>query len=327
MANKKNIIPKISNYLLLEIIIVVIGLLTLNSTVYTVNEINQVVITELGRPVKTVKKPGLYIKKPFIQKVNRFEDRLLEYDAAARRCVTEDKKYIFLDNYARWRIVDPLLFLKTVRNEVGAYARLDDIIYSVLREEVGKYNMMEIIRTSDREIISTEVTWEEERKREREEIEKIEAGREKIMRDVTKKSDTVTRQYGIEIIDVRITRADLPKANTDAVFSRMKAERNRISNRYLSEGEGERAKILGEMEKELAQIRSEAYRRAQEIKGQADARATAIYAQAYEQDPDFFNFLKTLETYRETLTQKTLIVVPLESKFFKYLIPETTPVE
>ena len=325
MANKKNIIPKISNYLLLEIIIVVIGLLTLNSTVYTVNEINQVVITELGRPIKTVKKPGLYIKKPFIQKANRFEDRLLEYDAAARRCVTEDKKYIFLDNYARWRIVDPLLFLKTVRNEVGAYARLDDIIYSVLREEVGKYNMMEIIRTSGRETISTELTWEEERARE--EVEKIEAGRENIMRDVTKKSDTVTRQYGIEIIDVRITRADLPKANTDAVFSRMKAERNRISNRYLSEGEGERAKILGEMEKELAQIRSEAYRKAQEIKGQADAKATVIYAQAYEQDPDFFNFLKTLETYQETLTQKTLIVVPLESKFFKYLIPETTPVE
>lgn len=325
MAAKKNIIPKISNYLLLEIIIVIIGLLTLNSTVYTVNEINQVVITELGRPIKTVKKPGLYIKKPFIQKVNRFEDRLLEYDATARRCVTEDKKYIFLDNYARWKIVDPLLFMKTVRNEAGAHARLDDIIYSVVREEVGKYNMMEIIRTSDREIISTEVTWEEERGRE--ELEKIEAGREKIMRDVTKKSDTITRQYGIETIDVRIKRADLPKANTDAVFSRMKAERNRISNRYLSEGEGERAKILGEMEKELAQIRSEAYRRAQEIKGTADAKATAIYAQAYEEDPDFFNFLKTLETYRETLTQKTLIVVPLESKFFKYLIPETTPVD
>jgi len=234
MANKKNIISKISNYLLLEIIIVVIGLLTLNSTVYTVNEINQVVITELGRPIKTVKKPGLYVKKPFIQKVNRFEDRLLEYDATARRCVTEDKKYIFLDNYARWRIIDPLLFLKTVRNEVGAYARLDDIIYSVLREEVGKYNMMEIIRTSDREIISTELTWEKDRTRE--EIEKIEASRKKIMRDVTKKSDTITRQYGIETIDVRITRADLPKANTDAVFSRMKAERNRISNRYLSEG-------------------------------------------------------------------------------------------
>ena len=325
MAAKKNIISKISNYLLLEIIIVIIGLLTLNSTVYTVNEINQVVITELGRPIKTVKKPGLYIKKPFIQKVNRFEDRLLEYDAVARRCVTEDKKYIFLDNYARWKIVDPLLFMKTVRNEVGANARLDDIIYSVVREEVGKYNMMEIIRTSDREIISTELTWEEEITKE--EVEKIEAGREKIMRDVTKKSDTITRQYGIEIIDVRIKRADLPKANTDAVFSRMKAERNRISNRYLSEGEGEKAKILGEMEKELAQIGSEAYRKAQEIKGQADARATVIYAQAYEQDPDFFNFLKTLETYRETLTQKTLIVVPLESKFFKYLIPETTPVE
>jgi len=164
MAAGKNIIPKISNYLLLEIIIVIIGLLTLNSTVYTVNEINQVVIAEMGRPIKTVKKPGLYIKKPFIQRANKFEDRLLEYDAVARRCVTEDKKYIFLDNYARWKIVDPLLFMKTVKNEAGAHARLDDIIYSVVREEVAKYNMMEIIRTSDREIISTELTWEGGRK-------------------------------------------------------------------------------------------------------------------------------------------------------------------
>ena len=311
-----------SRFMILEGIIVVIGLLTLNSAVYTVNEINQVVITELGKPIKTVKKPGLYIKKPFIQKANKFEDRLLEYDAAARRCVTKDKKYIFLDNYARWRIVDPLLFMKTVRNEAGAHARLDDIIYSIVREEVGKYNMTDTIRTSNREIISVELAWEEETKRE---IEKIEIGREKIMEVVTEKSDKITRQYGIKVIDVRIKRADLPKANTQAVFARMKAERNRISNRYLSEGEGEKAKILGKMEKELAQIRSEAYRRAQEIMGEADAKATAIYAQAYEEDPDFFNFSKTLETYRKTLPQKTLIVVPLNSKFFKYLIPEAVP--
>ena len=157
------------------------------------------------------------------------------------------------------------------------------------------------------------------------EIERIEVGREKIMRVVTEKSDQTARQYGIKLIDVRIKRADLPKANTEAVFARMKAERNRISNRYLSEGEGEKAKILGEMEKDLAQIRSEAYRKAQEIKGRADAEATKIYAQAYEQDPDFFNFLKTLETYRETLPKKTLIVVPLDSKFFKYLAPEALP--
>lgn len=311
-----------SRFMILESIVVVIGLLTLNSAVYTVNEINQVVITELGKPIKTVKKPGLYIKKPFIQKANKFEDRLLEYEVTARRCVTKDKKYIFLDNYARWRIVDPLLFMKTVRNEVGAHDRLDDIIYSVVREEVGKYNIIDTIRTSNREIASVELTWEEGVKRE---AEKIEVGREKIMEVVTEKSDKITRQYGIKVVDVRIKRADLPKANTQAVFARMKAERNRISNRYLSEGEGEKAKILGKMEKKLAQIRSEAYRRAQEIMGEADAKATAIYAQAYEEDSDFFNFLKTLETYRETLPQKTLIVVPLNSKFFKYLAPETTP--
>jgi len=306
-----------------EIIIIIIGLLTLNSALFTVNETNQIVVTQMGKPIKVLKKTGLYMKVPFIQTANKFEDRLLEYDAAPRRCVTKDKKYIFLDNYARWRIVDPLLFMKTVRNESGAHSRLDDIIYSLLREEVGSYNLIDTGRSSNRKILSAEITPEEEEiKRE---IERIEVGREKIMGVVTEKSDQMARQYGIKVIDVRIKRADLPKANTEAVFARMKAERNRISNRYLSEGEGEKAKILGEMERELAQIRAEAYRKAQEIKGKADAQATGIYAQAYEQDPGFFNFLKTLETYQETLPKKTLVVVPLESKFFQYLTPEPVP--
>jgi len=306
-----------------EIIIVIIGLLTLNSALFTVNETNQVVVTQLGKPIKVLKKPGLYIKVPFIQVAHKFEDRLIEYDAAPKRSVTRDKKYIFLNNYALWRIVDPLLFLKTVRSEPGANSRLDDIIYSVVREEVGKYVLIDTVRTSNREMLSAEITVRKEQPKR--EIERIEVGREKIMKVVTEKSDQMARQYGIKIIDVRIKRADLPKANREAVFGRMKAERNRISNRYISEGEGEKAKILGEMEKELAQIRSEAYRKAQEIKGKADAEATRIYAQSYEQDPYFYNFSKTLETYRETLSKKTLIVVPLDSKFFKYLAPEAAP--
>jgi len=315
--------PKISGIAIAEIIIVIIGLLTLNSALFTVNETNQVVVTQMGKPIKVLKKPGLYIKIPFIQTANKFEDRLLEYEAAPKRCVTKDKKYVFLNNYTRWKIVDPLLFMKTVRNESGANARLDDIIYSIMREEVGKYNLIDTVRSSNRKILFAEETTEEEKARR--EIEEIEVGREKIMKVATEKSDKMMRQYGIKVIDVRIKRADLPKANTEAVFARMKAERNRISNRYISEGEGERAKILGEMEKELAQIRSEAYRKAQEIKGKADAQATLIYAQAYQQDPEFFNFTKTLETYQETLPKKTLIVVPLNSKFFKYLAPEAIP--
>ena len=311
---------KIDKFSIIGWIVVIVGLLTLNSALYTVNETNQVVITELGKPIKIVKEPGLYMKKPFIQVANKFEDRLLEYDVTPRRCVTKDKKYIFLDNYARWRIVDPLLFMKTVRNEIGAHSRLDDIIYAAVRTEVGKYNLIETLRTSNREILTTEVTPEE--RTVRTEMEKIEVGREKIMHNVTTRSDKLARQYGIVVVDVRIKRADLPEANTQAVFARMEAERNRISSRYLSEGEGEKAKILGEMEKKLAEIRSEAYKKAQEIKGEADAKATRIYAQAYKQDPDFFNFLKTLEAYRETLPKKTTIVVPLESKFFQYLSPE-----
>ncbi len=313
---------KIGKFSIIGWIVVIVGLLTLNSALYTVNETNQVVITELGRPIKVVKQPGLYMKKPFIQIANKFEDRLLEYDVTPRRCVTKDKKYIFLDNYARWRIVEPLLFMKTVKNEIGAHSRLDDIIYAAIREEVGKYTLTDTLRTSNRKILIEEVTMEEERIKP--ELEKVEVGREGIMQNVTHKSDEMAKQYGIAIVDVRIKRADLPEANTQAVFARMKSERNRISSRYISEGEGEKAKILGEMEKKLAEIRSEAYRKAQGIKGEADAKATRIYAQAYQQDADFFNFLKTLETYRKTLPKNTTIVVPLESKFFKYLAPEET---
>ena len=302
---------------IIEFIIAIIGLLTLNSALFTVDETNQVVVTQLGKPIKVIKEPGLYVKIPFIQKANKFEDRLLGYDVEARRCVTKDKKYIFLNNYARWRIVDPLLFMKTVRNEAGAQARLDDIIYAAVRTEVGKHNFIDVLRTSNRKMLAVEPLLKREKKE-----EKVEVGREKIMLDATRRANQIAKRYGIKVVDVRIKRADLPEANTHAVFARMKAERERISNRYISEGEGERAKILGEMEKELARIRAEAYKTAQQIKGKADATATRIYAEAYKQDPDFFNFLKTLETYKETLPKKTTIVVPLSSKFFKYLTPE-----
>lgn len=311
----------ISKLRIAEFVIAIIGLLTLNSALFTVDEVNQVVVTQLGKPIRVLKEPGLYIKIPFIQTANKFEDRLLGYDVEARRCVTRDKKYIFLNNYARWRIVDPLLFMKTVRSEAGAQARLDDIIYAAVRTEVGKYDFIDTLRSSNREISSVEPFLREEMEKTGE-VQEIEVGRENIMLAATERANQIARQYGIKVIDVRIKRADLPEANTQAVFSRMKAERNRISNRYMSEGEGEKANILGDMERALAQIRAEAYKKAQEIKGAADATATRTYAEAYKQDPDFFNFLKTLETYRETLTRKTTIVVPLDSKFFKYLTPE-----
>lgn len=313
---------KIGKFSIIGWIAIIVGLLTLNSSLYTVDQTNQVVITQMGKPIKIVKQPGLYMKIPFIQKANKFEKRLLEYEAAPRRCVTKDKKYIFISNYALWKIVDPLLFMKTVRNVAGANSRLDDIIYAGVREEVGKYNLIDTLRTSHRKILTVEVTEEERKARPEPEERKIEVGREKIMHNVTYRSDKLARQYGIKIVDVRIKRADLPEANTQAVFARMIAERNRISSMYISEGEGEKAKILGDMGKKLAEIRSEAYRKAQEIMGEADAKATKIYAQAYQQDPGFYNFLRTLEVYKTTLPKKTTIVVPLKSKFFQYLNPE-----
>lgn len=291
------------------------GLIGLGSTLYTVDETNQAVITQFGKPVRIVKEAGLYVKTPFIQTVHYFDKRYLEYGDVPRETVTADKTSIEIDNYALWRIEDPLEFMKSVRNENGAQTRLDDIIFSLVRTAIGKNNLIEIVRNSNEELKTTEVTLEGEEVG----AEEVKHGREKLMSYITEECNTVASQYGIKVVDVRIMRAEYVRENKVNVFKRMRAERERIAAKYRSEGEGEGLRILGTKEKEEKKIISEAYRQAQEIKGVADAEATKIYAEAFEQDPEFYAMLRTLEFYNKTLDKKTTMVLSTDSEFFDLL--------
>lgn len=294
----------------------VLALLGAKATLFTVDETEQVVVTQFGKPVNVVKEPGLHAKIPFIQSVTRFDDRVLEYDDAARDVPTQDKKYIKTNNYSRWRIGDPLKFMQTVRSETGAQARLDDIIYSAVREGVGSHNFIEIVRSTNREMQSTEMTSEGERSV----AEEVKVGRAKIMAEVTEDSRVSAGEYGIKIIDVRLKRTDLPKETEASVYARMIAERSKISERYRSEGEGEKRRIEGQKELELSTILSGAYMRAQKIKGEADAEAIRIYAKAFEKDPAFYAFLRTLEAWEKTAGKsETTLVITTDSEFFKLM--------
>lgn len=293
----------------------IVGLIGLGSTLYTVDETNQAVITQFGKPVRVVKEPGLHVKTPFIQTVHHFDKRYLEYGDVPRETVTADKTAIEIDNYALWRIVDPLKFMKSVRNENGAQTRMDDIIFSLVRTAIGKNNLIEIVRNSNEELKTTELMLGGEEVG----AEEVKLGREKIMEYITEECNEAASQYGIEVTDVRIMRAEYVRENKENVFKRMRAERERISAKYKSEGQGERLRILGTKEKEEKRIISGAYKEAQEIKGAADAEATKIYAEAFEQDPEFYAMLRTLEFYNKTLDKKTTILLSTDSEFFDLL--------
>ncbi len=280
-----------------KIIIAVVSLLViavaLSGSLFTVDETEQAIITQLGKYVRTVTEPGLHFKVPFLQSANRFEDRVLEYDAAAAKIITKDKKHLVIDNYARWKIIDPLKLYQTVRNEFGAQGRLDDIVFSEMREELARHTLTEVISVN----------------------------REAIMEKVHKQCDKKAREYGIEVIDVRIKRADLPNEVAHSVYARMKAERQRIAKKYRSEGEEEAVKVRATTDKEKTILLAESYRQAEKLKGQGDAEAIKIYAEAFEKDPEFFAFVKTLEAYKKSLRRDTTIVLPSDSEFFQYLSP------
>ena len=270
------------------ILIAIIGL----STVFTVDETRQVVILQFGEPVKIIKTPGLYFKLPApLQVAQRFDDRLLEYDVPPEEILSKDKKSLIVDNYVRWRIVDPLLFLQTVQTEPIAKTRIDDIVYSELRRELGTHNMSEII-TERREII---------------------------MEKVTRQSAIATKPYGIEVVDVRLKRVDLPQNNEQSIYRRMQAERIRQANKFRSEGEEESQKIKASTDKDKTIILATAYKEAEEVKGEGEAKAVDIYARAFSKDPDFYEFYRTLETYKIILDKKTTLVLPTNSKLFDIL--------
>jgi len=260
-------------------------------SVYTVDQTQQAIVIQLGKPLEGVKGPGLHFKVPFIQQVVNFERRILVYDAAPTEILTEDKKNLVVDNYAKWKITEPLMFYKTVKNELGAQSRLDDIIYAQLRVELGKHTLEDTVSIT----------------------------RDDIMSIVTKRSDELAKSYGIEVVDVRIKRADLPEQNEKHVFDRMRAERERQAKQYRSEGAEESQKITAKADMERTIILARANKEAEELKGTGDAQSIKIYADAYQQDLEFFEFLRSLEAYKNSLKEKTTVVLTPDMKFLKFL--------
>ncbi|MBU1147271.1 MAG: protease modulator HflC [Candidatus Omnitrophica bacterium] len=300
-------------------ILVMTMLLFLSGAIYTIDETQQVVITQFGEPIgKPIVTSGLHFKLPFIQQANYFEERILQWDGNPNQIPTKDKRYIWVDTTARWKIVDALKFMQSVTNEVGAHARLDDIVDSATRDYITSHNLVEIVRNSNRLIESSLSKEQDEIKAADEALETIKVGRDAITRGILKKAREIVPQYGIALVDVRIKRINYVSDVRDKVYERMISERKRAAERYRSEGQGKKREIEGQMQKELKQISSEAYKTAEEIKGKGDASAIAIYADAYNKDPEFYSFLKTLETYKNTVDSGTMIIFSPDSDYLEY---------
>ncbi len=277
---------------LITILAVVLGLFLLGASPLFILDITQnAIVVQLGKPVRNLTEPGLYLKVPFIQEVTYFDKRLLDYDSDPQDVITQDKKTLLLDNYAKWRIVDPLKVYQNFQSQRGALQRLHDIIYSELRVELGRHDLLEIVAT----------------------------GRAQLMTIVTQRSNEKASAYGIEIQDVRIKRADLPEQNEKAVFARMQAERERQAKQYRAEGAEEAQKIRSEAEKDREIILAMAYKESEELRGAGDAKAFKVYAEAYRQDPHFFEFTRSLEAYKKAFKDKSTMVVSPDSEFFHFL--------
>ena len=294
----------------------VVLVLLAGKPLYTVTEVNQAIITQFGEPVgDPVTEPGLHLKLPYIQTANMFEKRFLEWDGFPNQVPTRDRRFIFVDTYARWRITDPLLFFQRLRDERGAQSRLDDILDGETRNAVARHDLIEIVRTSNRVPVNTTVGEQEEQ----EELEAITTGREEITQEILQAAAAAVGDLGIELLDLKFKRINyVPEVQQD-VFARMIAERQRIAEEFRSEGQGESARIQGERERDLAQIESEAFRIAEELRGEADAKATAIYAAAYGRDASFYAFTKSLETYERTMDPNTVFILGTDSEFLRFL--------
>ena len=298
-------------------VILVIALFV-SGTLFIVNETNQAVITQFGKPVgQPISSAGLHFKTPFVKKAHYFEKRLLAWDGDPNQIPTKDKKYIWVDTTARWKIIDALKFLQSVGNEMGAHSRLDDIINSATRDAVTNHLLVDAVRNTNRILESKELG--EDTIFADEALERIEVGRQQLTRAILEKAKVLAPQYGIEIVDVRIKRVNYVEDVRNKVYDRMIAERKRAAEKYRSEGNGKSAEVSGQVGKELKQITSEAYRQAQGLMGEADAEAISIYAGAYSQDAEFYSFLKTLETYKDTIDEKSTIILTTDSDYYKYL--------
>lgn len=299
------------------LLVVAVTILGFAST-FTVAEYDQVVLTQFGEIVgnRAIIEPGLHVKTPFIQEVYRFDKRWLEWDGSPNQIPTRDKKYIWVDAYARWRISDPIRFFKRLRDESGAQSRLDDIIDGEIRNVIAAHDLIEVVRTTGRKFEKSD---ELDEGMAGEVDMSLQKGRDQLTRLVLEKSSSVMPDYGIELADVQFKRIHYVESVQAKVFERMISERKRIGERYRSEGQGKSAEIRGKLEKDLKLIESDAYRRAQEIRGKADAEAASIYAAAYSKDAELYRFLKTLETYRTTIDKDTTLVLSTDSQILHYL--------
>jgi modulator of FtsH protease HflC len=312
-----------NNKLIISVSAVIIALIIImaGNPFYIVSEGRQAIVTQFGDPVgDPVTAAGLHLKVPFIQKVTYFEKRILEWDGYPNQIPTKDKRYILVDTTARWRIINALKFYKSVTNEQGAQTILDGIIDAAVRDSVTAQNLIEIVRTTnniidDKEILEANIGFIDEGA-----LDRVDFGREEIRSEIiTNAKKDIKDRYGIELLDLRIKRVNYVDEVRRKAYERMIAERKRAAEQYRSEGRGVRADIEGQTEKELKSILSEAYKTSQVVKGEADAKSAKIYADAYNKDPEFFAFTKTLETYNETIDKGTSLILTTDSEYFKYL--------
>jgi membrane protease subunit HflC len=307
------------NRLVYIIIIAALGALVLYQSLYVVNETEQVVITQFGKPIgEAIAKPGLKFKTPFIHKANFFEKRYLEWDGDPNQVPTKDKKFIFVDTYARWQITDPLQFFKRLTNERGAQSRLDDILDGETRDFIANHDLEEAVRNTNRQPASTGMISELIN----DSLANIEVGREKIQNLILETANQQAQDLGIEILDFRFKRINYVEEVREQVYERMKSERYRIADKFRSEGQGEASRINGEKERELQAIQSEAFKTAEQIKGKADARAASIYANAYDRSGssrELYSFMKSMETFRRTFDTTTSVILSTNSELYKYL--------
>jgi membrane protease subunit HflC len=309
MKNKK---------LIVRLAIGFLAFIIINSSTFTVQETNQVIITQFGKPVGDLKsEPGIHFKLPFIQDTHRFEKRFLEWDGDPNQVPTKDKRFIWVDTYARWRITEPLLFFQRLRDELGAQSRLDDILDGETRTAIANHLLVEVVRSENRESVE-----DVEAGGGAEALKNIEVGREKITREILKAAAERTADLGIELLDLRFKRINYVEEVRLKVYDRMITERKRIADRFRSQGQGEASRILGEKERELKRITSEAFKTSEEIRGKGDAEATSIYARGYNRSAEtreFYRFLKTMETYEATFNKDDWLILSSDSDFYKYL--------
>ena len=298
--------------------VVLLLLIVFFQAAYVVDETEQVIITQFGKPVGSpITEPGIGFKVPFIQKTTYFPKNLLEWDGDPDEIPTNDKKYIWVDTFARWKIVDPLLFFQTVNNIGLAQNRLSEIINSAVRDFIAAYPLIELVRLTNRDFVDDETA--DDKISEKTILAPVTTGRKKIIQGVLRQVEPELIKFGIQVVDVAIKRLNYTEKVRNTVYGRMIAEREQIAEKFRSEGEGEARKIEGNRVKELKRITSEAYRTAEEIKGKADAEATLIYAKAYSKDPDFYSFLKSLGVYEEALAKDTSLVISTDSELLRYL--------